>query len=869
MRKFLKAEIIRNYSMLFLLFVFCLFLQHYFYERDIFFIFYGYHIHLNFVLAGLLLIGVIQDYILSVSTAVIAGGFLYFTQRSLDFYDFLILTAALVVISLFSVSFFRLTDQIKKRLFLYVVANTAFLFISFTAGDLALIISDLKLHEHFLDVSNLVSNSLNAIITILAAHFVYTATGKIRKESFIALSALRPSLIFIILIIILIIFGSQQYILVRELNANYLKVKKNIQNDGVKEAYEFKIDLLNELDRIHDSGRFLTALPGFQWRLMSMIPPRLKEFIKLHRQEGVESVALLSESGDIEIFAGKKLRPEEVKIARDQSSQFPLFYKSQNSIKAKVAARRINGIIYFYFVYPVYQIDPEPNKGTAPDFKRKGFVMVKLDAELTVRGIQSGIFDGVSVPFTCFSVNKETALVSYASDVLLSSVSKKAFQNFTQKLISENSERVSKEIKLGDSFYFLFLEKDTVYDQEFYTGILYPLEELETERRRINASLDFANSFMTLLVFLLFLVTFAVVTSIGETFEKEVKKKQEEITEMISKKFEFAARVLEDLPFGVLLVNDAGDVVLGNVFGRILLEKNLGKSDDIRGTKFFDLKEKLGEKGIVREELIIKDRVLGVTVITVEFDNEKFYLYALSDITEVRAFQQAAIIESRMLALGKLVESYSHQINNPLQVALSNLELLLMKENLDEEQRKLVRSALESLKRISSATKSIIQLQTPLQTEKSVFDLNDLLEKLVKIISHSAEASGITIELKLEKGDLLVKCVQSRIEEAILSILANAVEVLSNYEGIRRIRVVTRESEGNAVVEIEDSGPGIPGEIIDQIFDPFFTTKTKGTGLGLFLCRQMIELEGGNINVISEEGRGTIFIIRLKLYQKS
>lgn len=803
------------------------------------------------------------------SSAIIASGFLCFIQESCNFYSFLVLTASLITISLFSISFFKLTQQIKSRLLLYIASNFAFLFLSFIAFDLFQIIYGISFHHHFFDVSSLISNFLNAIIAICIAHLVYVATKELRHEAFISLKILRPHLIFILFFVASIIFGSAQFLLINELNNSFTKLKENFLKDAVNEANKFKTYLFGELNRIYDSGMFFSKLPGLQWRLKDLMQLRLKEYMKMHAYEGVETVAVLSESGEVENFSGKKLGPEEIKILRNNFFRFPRDYKPKVNLEgSSILAKIDNEKVYFYFMYPIYQIDQEPNKGTKPDFKRKGFLVIKLDVDLFVNRVQSTTFDGSSILFACFSIGREYSMISYASDVLLTLSSKKAFRDNLYRFILSSPYQIEKEIKLNNSSYFLFLKRESIFNQELFIGILYPLQGLAIEKRRIEKILDYEVSFIILFLFSILLITMAVVTNIGVLLEKEIEQKQNEITKMVAKKFEITAKILEDLPFGILLVNKEGEVKLSNVFGEILLERNIGKSDNIKGTKLFDLRKKLEESGILREELILKDRVLGVTLVTLEIDGEDFYLYGLSDITEVRAFQQAAIIESQLIALGKLVESYSHQINNPLQIALSNLELLLMKENLEEDQRKLVESAKKALEKIRSATKSIVQMQMPSKTQKSVFDLNDLVAKLAKIISPSAKISGIKVELELEKEGLYVECVQSRIEEALLLILTNSIEALTNYAGTRKIRVITRKSDGNAIVEIEDTGPGIPREIIDQIFDPFFTTKTNATGLGLFLSRKMIELEGGSLNVISEEGMGAKFIISLKLHQK-
>src|SRR3989441_11038469 len=124
---------------------------------------------------------------------------------------------------------------------------------------------------------------------------------------------------------------------------------------------------------------------------------------------------------------------------------------------------------------------------------------------------------------------------------------------------------------------------------------------------------------------------------------------------------------------------------------------------------------------------------------------------------------------------------------------------------------------------------------------------------------------NITVSLQLDRDDPKIWADASELQQVLLNLLINAEQALVTVEPPRTITVRTRAGEHEAVLEIADSGPGIPPEIRGKIFDPFFTTKAEGvgTGLGLSICYGIAQEHGGRIWVESEPGAGTRFFVAL------
>ena len=117
-----------------------------------------------------------------------------------------------------------------------------------------------------------------------------------------------------------------------------------------------------------------------------------------------------------------------------------------------------------------------------------------------------------------------------------------------------------------------------------------------------------------------------------------------------------------------------------------------------------------------------------------------------------------------------------------------------------------------------------------------------------------------TVKINLPENDLVIRCDAEKLEIVFANLITNAIQAM-NDKGEINIRIIDDQNE--ALIEVEDTGPGMTAEIMAKIFDPLFTTKQTGTGLGLVSCKSVIEHHGGIIHVKSEIGKGTTFTIKL------
>jgi two-component system NtrC family sensor kinase len=227
----------------------------------------------------------------------------------------------------------------------------------------------------------------------------------------------------------------------------------------------------------------------------------------------------------------------------------------------------------------------------------------------------------------------------------------------------------------------------------------------------------------------------------------------------------------------------------------------------------------------------------------------------------------------RLESLGRLAAGLGHEINNPLNFVSGSIEMLdteltRLRSRIPEEQWRhldeVVRTAAVGVGRIAQIVSNIKLFSRPPDSPAEAVDIWKTLTWSVKMIE---DRLGADIELIIDLTDVppvLGKRIE--IEQVFINLLENAVQAVTEKGGpTQRIRVSTRAEEGAVVVEIADSGPGLPANAIDKVFEPFFTTKApeQGTGLGLAVCHAIITGLGGRIDIRNDAAGGAVVTVRL------
>jgi signal transduction histidine kinase len=229
----------------------------------------------------------------------------------------------------------------------------------------------------------------------------------------------------------------------------------------------------------------------------------------------------------------------------------------------------------------------------------------------------------------------------------------------------------------------------------------------------------------------------------------------------------------------------------------------------------------------------------------------------------LKGLQRQVVQSEKLAALGTLAAGVAHELNNPLMGVMNYLAYVRRSVQDPALQHPLERAYLELI-RIRDLIRNMLTFARPASGEPAPVDLPAVLERAVELLAAELRVSGIELEQAVPKGLPPVSGKEGPLQQVFLNLLLNARDAV---QASAQKRIVLRGYEsGQAVcVEVRDTGEGIPESVRERIFDPFFTTKPagKGTGLGLSIAQSLVLEFGGDIEVQSREGAGTVFTVKL------
>ena len=242
------------------------------------------------------------------------------------------------------------------------------------------------------------------------------------------------------------------------------------------------------------------------------------------------------------------------------------------------------------------------------------------------------------------------------------------------------------------------------------------------------------------------------------------------------------------------------------------------------------------------------------------------------DITQQKKAERALHTSERLAAVGRLAATVAHEINNPL-AAVMNLVYLSKSRAVGDDVRKFLTSAEEELKRISVLTRQTLGFYRDTHW-KSTASLGGIVQDLVSVFAYKARNKGIEICSEIRQAPEIY-AVAGEIRQVVANLLSNSIDAVGK-NGKVRIRVSAakrwKDTELGVRLTVADSGPGIPPEARSQLFEPFFTTKKEvGTGLGLWICKNVVEKHQGSIRLRTSTTPGrswTVFNVFLPLRAK-
>jgi C4-dicarboxylate-specific signal transduction histidine kinase len=230
-----------------------------------------------------------------------------------------------------------------------------------------------------------------------------------------------------------------------------------------------------------------------------------------------------------------------------------------------------------------------------------------------------------------------------------------------------------------------------------------------------------------------------------------------------------------------------------------------------------------------------------------------------------REMQMEVAHANRVATMGQLTASIAHEVNQPITAAATNAQAALRWLGARPPDLEEVRQALgrivKDAQRAGDVIGRIRELIKKAPPRKDRVDINEAIREVIELTRGEAVKNGASVQTALGEGLPLVEGDRIQLQQVVLNLIVNAVQAMCAVaEGSRELFITTRQAEPNGVlVAVKDSGPGLDPASLEHLFAAFYTTKPGGLGMGLSICRSIIEAHGGRLWVTANLPRGAIF----------
>jgi signal transduction histidine kinase len=361
-----------------------------------------------------------------------------------------------------------------------------------------------------------------------------------------------------------------------------------------------------------------------------------------------------------------------------------------------------------------------------------------------------------------------------------------------------------------------------------------------------------------------------------ETFQSVVAQLQEQrkaleqlsadARERANSAEKFSERIVASLPSGLIAFDGAGLSMAINMPGRALLEVN-GAAMGESYKQLFGAHEELArmvgdclQTGTVYRRTEIeavsangKLRRLGATVAPIELPPERGprgALCLLTDITEVTELREQVALKNNLESLGEMSAGLAHEFKNAI-ATLQGYAQLLQSLELNDKAQVAAESLVNEVRNLSSMVTAFLNFARPQPLHLEEVSLSELIADCV---------AELRVKSEVDVGpSLTVRADERMLRSALLNLMRNGAE--ANPDGSVSVSAV--REDGTVVIQVRDTGPGIPPADLQKIFIPFFTTKAKGHGIGLALTHRIVTQHGGTLTAANAPEGGAVFTVRL------
>ena len=236
------------------------------------------------------------------------------------------------------------------------------------------------------------------------------------------------------------------------------------------------------------------------------------------------------------------------------------------------------------------------------------------------------------------------------------------------------------------------------------------------------------------------------------------------------------------------------------------------------------------------------------------------YIAIRADITARKAAEERLAQQAALARVGQMAAVVAHEVRNPLAGIKGAIQVLMSRRNTDDAELPVMRDIVARIDSLSELINDLMVFARPRPLRIAAVELHTIVADAMAMVRRDPAAHGIDMTAQGEA--LTVTADGELVRATILNLLLNAAQAMA---GAGRVVVTTERHGEMAVIQIRDTGPGIPEDIRAQIFEPFFTTKARGGGLGLPIARRTAELHGGSLTLECPADGGTIVAMTLPI----
>lgn len=247
----------------------------------------------------------------------------------------------------------------------------------------------------------------------------------------------------------------------------------------------------------------------------------------------------------------------------------------------------------------------------------------------------------------------------------------------------------------------------------------------------------------------------------------------------------------------------------------------------------------------------------------VVYDDRPAYQFFVRELTERARLEQQLRQAEKLSALGQMISGVAHELNNPLTVIKGYLELILGKHRLEDATRADLEKVAHVANRAAKLVTRFLTLARQQPATRRRIELNRLIREVVELHQFELRVTGIDLTLELDPAAPQILADPEQIQQVLLNLVNNALHAMADLPGPGRLTLRSRRQGGLVIVEVEDTGRGVPEHLVGRIFEPFFTTKEVGcgAGLGLSICHAILSEHHGRIYYERAPKGGARFVL--------